>query len=99
MGVQYALMEQFMTSKQSRLTEFIRQKALRVVTMLHRESLVAKQIDEDFDQQHIVTNFVKTSLTDLFLGYMLTKIYKIQSMSNPPAVRGKAQFRNKKTKQ
>lgn len=48
-----------MTGKQSRVTELIRQKALRLVAMLRNEAIVAKQIGDEFDQQHVVTNFVK----------------------------------------
>lgn len=48
-----------MTGKQSRLTELIRRKALRVVGALRKEALVARQIDDGFDQRHAVTNFVK----------------------------------------
>lgn len=51
-----------MTGKHSRPTELIRQEALREAATPRSEALVAKQIDDEFDQKHAVTNFVKLCL-------------------------------------
>lgn len=61
-----------MTSKQSRLTELIRQEALRVVALLCREVLVAKQTETDDEFDHTGTNFVNSDLPVAFSFYCIS---------------------------